>query len=178
MLRSPRTCSRRLNIDPQLEAKRRTSMTMQDWEVRLGGFLKLWDREVLQGAGKVTADIAKAHAAFFSASVHLCFLSASSLLRSTLSASKTLIASADTTAAKFGSPAKTHVTTERLITVGLPGASHSCMATNQHASLRLPKSVEYDHARDLTREDAPIPRRCSLKFGSFRRLFLLKSLKH
>jgi hypothetical protein len=94
-----------LNIDPQLEAKRRTSMTMQDWEVRLGGFLKLWDREVLQGAGKVTADIAKAHAAFFSASVHLCFLSASSLLRSTLSASKTLIASADTTAAKFGSPA-------------------------------------------------------------------------
>ncbi|MDZ4115308.1 MAG: hypothetical protein U1C54_04755 [Xanthomonadaceae bacterium] len=29
---------------------------------RLGGFLKLWDRDVLQDAGKVTADIAKAHA--------------------------------------------------------------------------------------------------------------------
>jgi hypothetical protein len=52
------------------------------------------------------------------------------------------------------------------------------MVTNQHASLRLPKSVESDQARDLTREDAPVPRRCSLKFGSFRRLFLLKSLKN
>lgn len=37
-------------------------MTMQDWDVRLGGFLKLWDSEVLQDAGKVTAEIAKAHA--------------------------------------------------------------------------------------------------------------------
>ena len=35
---------------------------MRDWQVRLGGFLKLWDREVLQDAGKVTAEIAKAHA--------------------------------------------------------------------------------------------------------------------
>lgn len=41
---------------------RRIPMTMQDWEVRLGGFLKLWDREVLQDTGKVTAEIAKAHA--------------------------------------------------------------------------------------------------------------------
>jgi hypothetical protein len=37
-------------------------MTMADWEERLSGFLKLWDREVLQDAGKVTAEIAKAYA--------------------------------------------------------------------------------------------------------------------
>jgi hypothetical protein len=35
---------------------------MQDWEERLGGFLKLWDREILQDAGKVSAEIAKDHA--------------------------------------------------------------------------------------------------------------------
>jgi hypothetical protein len=46
----------------ELQAMRRIPMSMQDWEVRLGGFLKLWDREVLQDAGKVTAEIAKAHA--------------------------------------------------------------------------------------------------------------------
>ena len=32
------------------------------WEKRLAGFLTLWDREVLQDAGKVSAEIAKAHA--------------------------------------------------------------------------------------------------------------------
>ena len=37
-------------------------MTMRDWEERLSGFLKLWDREILQDAGKVSAEIAKAHA--------------------------------------------------------------------------------------------------------------------
>ena len=37
-------------------------MTMADWEERLSGFLKLRDREILQDAGKVTAEIAKAHA--------------------------------------------------------------------------------------------------------------------
>ena len=41
---------------------RRMPMTMADWEERLSGFLKLWDRGVLQDAGKVTAEIAKAHA--------------------------------------------------------------------------------------------------------------------
>ncbi len=46
----------------ELQAMRRMPMTMADWETRLGGFLKLWDREVLQDAGKVTAEIAKAHA--------------------------------------------------------------------------------------------------------------------
>jgi hypothetical protein len=28
----------------------------------LSGFLQLWDREILQDAGKVTAELAKAHA--------------------------------------------------------------------------------------------------------------------
>ncbi|MDR1708559.1 MAG: virulence RhuM family protein [Candidatus Accumulibacter sp.] len=43
-------------------AKRRIPMTMQDWEERLNLFLKVADREVLQHAGKVTAEIAKQHA--------------------------------------------------------------------------------------------------------------------
>ena len=46
----------------ELQAMRRMPMTMADWEVRLSGFLKLWDRDVLQDAGKVTTEIAKAHA--------------------------------------------------------------------------------------------------------------------
>ena len=46
----------------ELQAMRRIPMTMQDWEERLGGFLKLWDWEILQDAGKVSAEIAKAHA--------------------------------------------------------------------------------------------------------------------
>ena len=46
----------------ELQAMRRMPMTMQDWEERLSGFLKLWDREILQDAGKVTAEIAKTHA--------------------------------------------------------------------------------------------------------------------
>jgi hypothetical protein len=37
-------------------------MTMEDWENRLSGFLQLWDREILQDAGKVTAELAKTHA--------------------------------------------------------------------------------------------------------------------
>jgi len=46
----------------EVHAMRRIPMTMADWEERLSGFLKLWDREVLQDAGKVTAEIAKTHA--------------------------------------------------------------------------------------------------------------------
>ena len=46
----------------ELQAMRRMPMTMADWEERLSGFLKLWDREVLQDAGTVTAEIAKAYA--------------------------------------------------------------------------------------------------------------------
>lgn len=46
----------------EVQAMRRIPMTMADWEARLGGFLKLWDREILQDAGKVSAELAKAHA--------------------------------------------------------------------------------------------------------------------
>ena len=43
-------------------AQRKIPMTMQDWEARLNRFIEATDREVLQDAGKVTAEIAKAHA--------------------------------------------------------------------------------------------------------------------
>ncbi|MFM8901720.1 MAG: virulence RhuM family protein [Burkholderiales bacterium] len=43
-------------------AQRKVPMTMQDWEARLNRFIEATDREVLQDAGKVTAEIAKAHA--------------------------------------------------------------------------------------------------------------------
>jgi hypothetical protein len=43
-------------------ALRQIPMTMQDWETRLNRFIAATDREVLQDAGKVTAEIAKAHA--------------------------------------------------------------------------------------------------------------------
>jgi len=46
----------------EAQALRRIPMTMADWEERLSGFLRLWDREVLQDAGKVTAELAKEHA--------------------------------------------------------------------------------------------------------------------
>jgi hypothetical protein len=46
----------------ELQAIRRIPMTMADWEQRLSGFLKLWDRDVLQNAGKVTTEIAQTHA--------------------------------------------------------------------------------------------------------------------
>lgn len=43
-------------------ATRQIPMTMQDWETRLNKFIEATDREILQDAGKVTAEIAKAHA--------------------------------------------------------------------------------------------------------------------
>ena len=43
-------------------AQRKIPMTMQDWENRLNRFIEATDRDVLQDAGKVTAEIAKAHA--------------------------------------------------------------------------------------------------------------------
>lgn len=46
----------------EIQTMRRIPMTMADWEERLNGFLRLWDREILKDAGKVTAEIAKAHA--------------------------------------------------------------------------------------------------------------------
>jgi hypothetical protein len=43
-------------------ALRKIPMTMQDWETRLNRFIAATDREVLSDAGKVTAEIARAHA--------------------------------------------------------------------------------------------------------------------
>jgi hypothetical protein len=43
-------------------ALRNIPMTMQDWETRLNRFIAATDREILQDAGKVTAEIARAHA--------------------------------------------------------------------------------------------------------------------
>uniref|UniRef100_Q3ATV6 Putative cytoplasmic protein n=1 Tax=Chlorobium chlorochromatii (strain CaD3) TaxID=340177 RepID=Q3ATV6_CHLCH len=46
----------------ELQTMRKIPMTMEDWEKRLAGFLTLWDREILQDAGKVSAELAKVHA--------------------------------------------------------------------------------------------------------------------
>jgi hypothetical protein len=43
-------------------AQRDIPMPMRDWEARLNRFIEATDREILQDAGKVTAEIAKAHA--------------------------------------------------------------------------------------------------------------------
>ncbi len=43
-------------------ALRNIPMTMQDWETRLNLFVAAADREILQDAGKVSAEIAKSHA--------------------------------------------------------------------------------------------------------------------
>lgn len=46
----------------EAQAMRHIPMTMEDWEQRLNGFLTLWDREVLQDNGKISAEMAKMHA--------------------------------------------------------------------------------------------------------------------
>ncbi|PLX69973.1 MAG: cell filamentation protein Fic [Denitrovibrio sp.] len=43
-------------------AQRQIPMTMADWEERLNRFIAATDREILKDAGKVSAEIAKAHA--------------------------------------------------------------------------------------------------------------------
>ena len=43
-------------------AMRQIPMTMHDWETRLNKFIEATDRKILQDAGKVTQEIAKAHA--------------------------------------------------------------------------------------------------------------------
>ena len=43
-------------------ALRKIPMTMQDWEIRLNRFIEATDRDILQDAGKVTAEIARTHA--------------------------------------------------------------------------------------------------------------------
>lgn len=46
----------------EVQAERHIPMTMADWEERLNGFLRVWDREVLQDTGKISAELAKMHA--------------------------------------------------------------------------------------------------------------------
>jgi hypothetical protein len=46
----------------EVQAIRHIPMTMADWETRLNGFLNLWDRDVLQDAGRISAELAKAKA--------------------------------------------------------------------------------------------------------------------
>lgn len=46
----------------ELQAERHIPMTMEDWEKRLNGFLQLWDKTILNDAGKVSAALAKKHA--------------------------------------------------------------------------------------------------------------------
>jgi len=46
----------------EMMALRKMPMTMQDWEMRLNRFIEMTDRDVLQDAGKVTAEIARTHA--------------------------------------------------------------------------------------------------------------------
>ena len=46
----------------ELMAMRHIPMTMEDWEHRLNGFLTMLDHEILQDAGKVSAELAKQHA--------------------------------------------------------------------------------------------------------------------
>jgi len=43
-------------------ALRKIPMTMQDWETCLNRFIEATDRDILQDAGKLTAEIVKAHA--------------------------------------------------------------------------------------------------------------------
>lgn len=44
------------------QAVRRIAMHMQDWITKLEGFLTLNDRKILQGAGRISAELAKEHA--------------------------------------------------------------------------------------------------------------------
>lgn len=46
----------------ELMAQNKMPMTMQDWEARLNRFIEMIDREVLQDAGRVTAEIARTYA--------------------------------------------------------------------------------------------------------------------
>ncbi|MBI4331017.1 MAG: virulence RhuM family protein [Chloroflexi bacterium] len=49
-------------IFAESQAERRIAMTMNDWITKLEGFMTLNDRDVLQNAGKVSAELAKEHA--------------------------------------------------------------------------------------------------------------------
>jgi len=49
-------------IFAESQAERRVAMTMNDWIAKLEGFLTLNDREILQHAGKISAELARSHA--------------------------------------------------------------------------------------------------------------------
>jgi hypothetical protein len=49
-------------IFAESQAERRIPMTMEDWIKKLEGFLTLNEREILQGVGKISAEMAKQHA--------------------------------------------------------------------------------------------------------------------
>ena len=56
---------KRLIADTVLEessAIKKYLITASDWETRLSGFLTLFDRKVLKGAGRVSTELAKTHA--------------------------------------------------------------------------------------------------------------------
>lgn len=61
MIQLQRLVSAYLDVAEDM-ALREIPMTMQDWETRLNRFIAATDREILQDAGKVTAEIAQAHA--------------------------------------------------------------------------------------------------------------------
>jgi len=42
--------------------RRKIPMTMEDWAKRLDAFLAFSDYDILEGAGKVSAEVAKSHA--------------------------------------------------------------------------------------------------------------------
>jgi hypothetical protein len=43
----------------EMQAQRHIPMTMADWEQRLNGFLRVWDREILNDPGKISTEFAK-----------------------------------------------------------------------------------------------------------------------
>ena len=43
-------------------AERHMPMTMADWEERLNSFLTLWNKDILKDNGKISTELAKAHA--------------------------------------------------------------------------------------------------------------------
>ena len=43
----------------EMQTLRHIPMTMEDWETRLNGFLTLWNHDVLQDNGKISAELAK-----------------------------------------------------------------------------------------------------------------------
>ena len=44
------------------QAERNIPMTMEDWASQLDGLLRLTRRDILQGSGKISAELAKQHA--------------------------------------------------------------------------------------------------------------------